>query len=354
MARKVERYERTLGQPPGTMVHIGDRKTGRMKITLINYDSEHCEEREISTADEAFALSEGPTVSWINVDGLHDVDAIEKLGDRLGLHHLLLADIVNTAQRPKAEDYGRALFVIIKMLAYDESRQRIVSEQVSIVVMDNRVLTFQERPGDVFGPVRDRIRNGKGRIRKMGPDYLAHSLIDSVVDEYFIILEKLGASIEEVEEQLLDSPGPESLKTLHHLRRQLTALRKAVWPLREMINQLNRQDSPLVDEPTRPYFRDLYDHTMQVVETVETLRETVSALFDVYLSSVSNRMNEVMKVLTLIATIFIPLTFVAGVYGMNFDYMPELEWKWAYPAALALMAAIAVAMVLHFRRKGWL
>jgi magnesium transporter len=290
----------------------------------------------------------------MNVDGLHQVEILEKLGECYGLHPLVLEDILNTDQRPKMEDYGEYIYIVLKALDYNDKSNEIETEQISLILGSNFVFSFQEREGDTFDPIRERIRNGKGRIRSMGADYLAYALVDSIVDNYFIILEKLGEKIEFLEDKLVSHPTPETLQTIHHLRREMIFLRKAVWPLREVINSLERGESSLVKESTRLYLRDVYDHTIQTIDTIETYRDMVSGMLDIYLSSVSNRLNSVMKVLTIIATIFMPLTFLAGVYGMNFKYMPELGWRWGYPLIWLIMVGIGVLMLIFFRKKKWL
>jgi magnesium transporter len=282
------------------------------------------------------------------------VKVIEQLGKHFSLHPLLLEDILHTEQRPKMEDFGEYLFFVLKMLYLEEGRHEILAEQVSLILGSNFVISFQEREGDVFKYVRERIRNSKGRIRKVGADYLAYALIDAIVDNYFIILERLGETIEELEEELVTNPVSDTLQTIHHLKREMIFLRKSVWPLREVISALERGESPLIQESTGVYLRDLYDHTIQVIDSVETFRDMVSGILDIYLSSVSNKMNEVMKVLTIIATIFIPLTFIAGIYGMNFEYMPELSWRWGYPAVWFVICAIFITMLAYFKRRKWL
>lgn len=355
MPRLMKKRSTKAGLPPGTPVHIGTKKSGRANITILDYDEAHFQEIETRTVDECLPFRDKPTVTWINVDGVHQVEILEKFGSFFGLHPLVLEDIANTDQRPKMEDHGDYIYTVLKMLSYDEKEGEIVIEQVSLVLGPNFLISFQEeRGGDVFGPVREQIRSGKGRIRKLGADYLAYALIDLIVDNYFMILEKLGERIEFLEEELVTNPRPETLQTLHDLKREMIFLRKSVWPLREVIGGLERGESPLIKESTGIYLRDVYDHTIQVIDAVETLRDMLSGMLDIYLSSISNRMNEIMKVLTIIATIFIPLTFVAGVYGMNFRYMPELGWQWGYPLILLVMAAVGVTMIVYFRRKKWL
>jgi len=354
MARFIPRSSRKAGLPPGTLLHIGEVSHAEVKIRLVDYDETNLREDEISSIEECFPFKESPTVTWINIDGLHQVDLIEALGEHFGLHPLVLEDIAHTGQRPKMEDYEGTLFILMKMLRYDDDRDEINAEQISILLGLNWVVSLQERPGDVFDPLRERIRYGKGRIRKMGTDYLAYSLIDAIVDNYFIILEKLGDRVEALDEKLVANPSPGELKEIHALKRELLFLRKSVWPLREVISALQRGESSLFEARSMIYLRDVYDHTIQVIDTVETLRDTVSGMLDIHLSSVSNRMNEVMKVLTITATIFIPLTFVAGIYGMNFTHMPELKWSFGYFGALGIMGIIAGAMIVYFRRKKWL
>jgi magnesium transporter len=354
MPKLIKKRSRKSGLPPGTLVHIGEKKAEMPKITLIDYDESHFQEREVKKIEECFLFKEKPSVTWINVDGLHQVEVIEKLGECYGLHPLVLEDILNTDQRPKTEDYGEYLYVVLKALELSNKSNEIETEQISLILGPNFVFSFQEREGDTFDPVRDRIRNNKGRIRKMGADYLAYALLDSIVDNYFIILEKLGEKIELVEEKLVTHPTHETLQTIHHLKREMLFLRKGVWPLREVINGLGRGESSLVKEPTRVYLRDVYDHTIQTIDTIETYRDMVSGMLDIYLSSVSNRLNSVMKVLTIIATIFMPLTFLAGIYGMNFKFMPELEWRWGYPLVWLIMAGIGISMLIYFKKRKWL
>ncbi len=355
MAKLTKKRSRKAGLPPGTLIHIGEKKAEEMKITVIDFDEAHYQEKEIKTIEECLLFKEMPTVTWINMEGLHQVEILEKLGECYGFHPLMMEDILNTDQRPKMEDYGDYIYIVLKMLSHNGKSNEIITEQVSIILGSNFVISFQEGgEGDVFNPIRDRIKAGKGRIRKMGADYLAYALLDAVVDNYFIIMEKLGENIELLEEKLVAHPTPETLRIIHHLKREMIFLRKAIWPLREVISGLERGESSLFKDSTRIYLRDIYDHTIQVIDTIETFRDMVSGMLDIYLSSVSNRLNAVMKVLTIIATIFMPLTFIAGIYGMNFKYMPELEWKWGYPLIWLIMVGIGVSMLVYFRKKRWL
>ncbi len=325
-----------------------------MKITCIDYYGDYFQEKHVETIEEVFQFSDTSTATWINLDGIHQLDIIEKLGKHFKIHPLVLEDVVNTGQRPKMEDFGDYLFIVLKMLHYDEEKNETRTEQVSLILSSKFVLSFQENEGDVFDPIRERIRSDRGRIRKMGADYLAYSLIDAIVDNYFMVLEKIGEKIEDIEDDLVKNPTPEVLHMIHSLKRELIFLRKSVWPLREVISRLERWESPLIDKSIDIYLRDVYDHTIQVIDALETFRDMLSGMLDIYLSSVSNRMNEVMKVLTIIATIFIPLTLIAGIYGMNFKYMPELESPWGYPMVYMIMLAIGAVMMIYFRRKKWL
>jgi magnesium transporter len=354
MPKLIKKRSKKAGLPPGTLVHIGEKKAETPKITIMDYDEAHFQEKEIKTIEECFLFKDKPTVTWINIDGLHQVEILEKLGECYGLHPLVLEDILNTDQRPKMEDYGEYLYIVLRMFNYNDKSGEIESEQISLVLGPNFVFSFQEREGDTFNPIRDRVRNSKGRIRKMGADHLAYTLLDSIIDNYFIILEKLGEKIEFLEEEVVTRPRPETLQTIHHLKREMIFLRKGVWPLREVISGLERGESSLIKESTRIYLRDVYDHTIQTIDTIETYRDMVSGMLDIYLSSISNRLNAVMKVLTIIATIFMPLTFLAGIYGMNFKYMPELEWRLGYPVIWVIMVGIGVSMLLYFRKKKWL
>lgn len=342
------------GLPPGTLIYTGEKKVEKPRISFIDYDETQFQEKEVKKIEECFPFKDTPTVTWINIDGVHDIDIIEKLGKHFDLHPLILEDIVNTEQRPKMEDSGNYIFIVLRMLFYDGKENEIKSEQFSLVLGSNFVISFQESIGDVFEPVRDRIRKGKGRIRKMGSDYLAYALIDTIVDNYFIVLEKVGEVIEDIEDELVKKPTPETLQIIHNLKREAISLRKSVWPLRELVSGLERAETPLIHESTKIYLRDVYDHTIQVIDTVESSRDMLSGMLDIYLSSISNRMNEVMKVLTIFAAIFIPLTFIAGVYGMNFAFMPELAWHWGYPVVIIVMALVAVVLLFYFRRKKWL
>jgi magnesium transporter len=355
MPKLVKKRSHKSGLPPGTLVHIGEQRVDRAKITIFDYDEVHFEEKEAKAIEECFLFKDRPTVTWINIDGLHQVDIIEKLGNHFGLHPLMLEDVVNTEQRPKMEDYGDYIFLVLKMLYHREGDvAEIEAEQVSLILGSNFVISLQEHEGDVFGSVRDRIRNNKGRIRKAGPDYLAYSLLDAVVDSYFALLEVVGEKIVDAEQELAAKPTPGILQLIHKFKRGMIFLRKSVWPLREVTSSLQRCESLLIHESTSIYLRDVYDHTIQVIDTVENYGDLISGMLDIYISSISNKMNEVMKVLTIFASIFIPLTFIAGVYGMNFTNMPELQWRYGYFVLLGVMALVALLLVAFFKKRKWL
>ena len=341
------------GLAPGTLVHVGEKKAEKTKIQVLVYGEQTMEEKDLETVEEAFSYRDRPSVTWINVDGLHDVDIVEKIGNQFGLHPLALEDILNTQHRPKIDDFEDYLLVVCKMITWEGEENELKIEQISLILGKNYLLTFQEMKGDVFDPVRERIRKAKGRIRGMGADYLAYALIDAIVDNYFVVLENTGEKIESLEEELLVNPDPELLRAIHRLKSELIVLRKSVWPLREIIGALEKGDSRLINKRTLVFLRDVSDHTIQVIDTVGTFRDMVTGMLDVYLSSVSNRMNQVMKVLTIIATIFIPLTFIAGIYGMNFEYMPELKWPLGYPMVWLVMIVLALIMLRLFKRKNW-
>ena len=354
MSKHPKKEARQVGLPPGTLIPREERKAEGVKVRVIDYDEENFEEKEIETIEECFPFKDTSTVTWINLDGIHDIGLIEKIGRHFGIHPLTLEDIIDTGQRPKTEDFDNYLFIVLKMLYHEEKEEEAQAEHISIILGSGFVISFQEREGDVFDPVRERIRRAKGRIRKMGADYLTYALIDTIVDNYFLLPEKLSLRTEFLHEEALSNPTPKTLEAIQTIRRQMISLRKSIWPLREVISRLERGESDLIEEPTRLYLRDVYDHTIQVIDIIETSRDSLSGMLEVYLSSISNRMNQVMKVLTIVATIFIPLTFIAGIYGMNFRNIPELEWRWGYPLVLLAMVGVVVSMLVYFKRKRWL
>lgn len=351
--RLVKKGARQTGQPPGTLTPVAEVPDRTVEMELIEFDRERFASRRVEDVEGLADRREMPPVSWLNVDGVHDVRLLGRIGELFEIHPLILEDIVHTDQRPRVDEHGDGLFVVLRMLTYDAKLGEMADEQVGLLVDIGSVLTFQERPGDVFEPVRQRLREGRGRLRGAGPDYLAYALIDVVVDHYFIVLEQIGTSIEQLEEQILRDPTPTTVQQINHLKREMMLMRRAVWPLREALAALIRDGHPRIADETVPYLRDAYDHVIQVIDAIETYRDLLGTLLDLYLSMLSQRTNEVMRVLTIIATIFIPLTFIAGVYGMNFKHMPELEWGWAYPAVWGVMLSVAAGLLVFFRRRGW-
>jgi len=352
MSKFFKKSSKTLGLPPGSIIHVGEKKIEKTEIKIIDYNKEKFKELTCKRIEECYPFDNKSTVTWINVDGIYETEVIEKIGKNFNIHPLVLEDIVNTSQRPKIEDYNDYIYIVLKMLHQVEDE--IFSEQVSFILSNNFVISFQESKGDVFNHVRKRISNNKGNIRKNGTDYLTYALIDAIVDHYFIILEKIGEKIEQIEEEVIDDPTPKIMQKIYSLKRDIIYLRRSVWPLREVISGMQREKSRLIKTSTNVFLRDLYDHTIQVMDTIETYRDMVSGMLDIYMSSVSNKMNEVMKVLTIFAAIFIPLTFIVGIYGMNFHHMPELEWSLGYPLILLAMLTIGIVMLLFFKRKKWL
>jgi magnesium transporter len=353
LGKFIKKQSKKTGLSPGTMIHVGDKKVEKIIISVTDYDQEHLSVEDFPDVKSIIAFKNTPTVSWINVTGLHQVDILEKFVEGFNIHPLVLEDILNTDQRPKLEVFDDYIFIVLKMLTFDEDRKEVSAEHIGVILGQNYVITFQEREGDVFNPVRNRLNNPLGRLRKNGADYLAYAIMDIIVDHYFILLEKMGEKIEMLEETVIENPHTGIVTEIQFMKRELIFLRKSIWPLREVINEIVRDESAFISEFITPYLRDVYDHTIQVIDTVETYRDMVTGILDIYLSNISNRMNEVMKVLTIIATIFIPLTFIAGIYGMNFEFMPELQWRWGYPAVWILMMAIFVGMLVYFRRKKW-
>lgn len=342
---------RGIGIAPGSLETVPDEQ--KTTIRLFDYSPNALQEKTLITVEESFSLKDTPTISWIDIDG-RDVNIIQEINTHFGVHPLVLEDIVNRGQRPKIEDYDTYLFFVLKMIHFDAKNNDIDSEQIGLVLGENFVISFQEREGDIFEPIRVRIREGKGRIRKMGADYLAYALFDAIVDHYFLVLEQLGGEIDQLEEELLEKLEQDMPLRIHKLKSQMIYLRKHIWPLREVLSHFERGDSQLVKKETRIFLRDVYDHTIQINETIEALRETLSGLHDIYLSSISNRMNEIMKILTLFAAIFIPLTFIVGIYGMNFENMPELKMKYGYFTLLTIMALLGLGMFFFFKKRKWL
>ncbi len=321
-------------------------------IHIIDYTKSSVDETDISSVEECIRFRDKPSVTWIDIQSIKDEKIIDSVGSFFDIHPIIIEDIKRIGQRPKMEEFTSYNYFVLRMFSFQDDKIR--TEQISIIMGKGYVITFQERPGDVFDPIRERIRARKFRINTLGPDFLAYSLIDSIIDNYYVILETLGEQIEKLEDILLINPDKSSLHKIHSLKRKILNLRRSVWPLRELITGFERSESALIQSSTHEYIRDIYDHTIQIIDTIETYRDSLSGMLDIYLSSVSNRMNEVMKVLTVISTIFIPLTFITGLYGMNFKYMPELAWRWGYPMVISVMAVVVVGLILFFKKKKWL
>jgi magnesium transporter len=353
-ARLIKKRGKKPGAAPGNLVHVGEVSGADTAIDLIHYDASHLDEHGALDVSQCRHENNASQTAWYNIIGLHNAEIIRSIGNLFQLHPLVQEDILNTDHRPKIEVHDTYLYIVLKMLQFDHTHKTVQMEQVSLIVGDDYVLSFQERAGDVFNGVRERLRQGHGRrIRQLGPDYLAYALIDAMVDNYFVLLENLGDAIEDLEADLLSRPTPNTLNQIHHYKREMLLLRKAVWPLREVLSSLSRDESVILSHDIRVYLRDVYDHTIHIIDNIETLRDLLSGMLDLYMSSVSQRMNEIMKVLTLFASIFMPLTFIAGVYGMNFDYMPELRWHWGYPVIMALMLITGSGLFAYFRWRKW-
>ncbi len=342
------------GASPGTLVHIGEQRIEKTRLRLVAYGPDTIKEHQVDTLEEAIALCDGSNVAWLNIDGIHEIDMIGRLGLHFGIHPLTQEDILNTGHRPKFEEFEHYAYIVLKMLRYDSAHGRVLTEQVSLILTDKVLISLQESQGDVFDPVRARLLKGRGRIRMSGSDYLAYALIDAIVDHYFTILEQIGIQIEEIEEDTLSDPTPQVLGRIHRMKREVLYLRKQVWPLREVVGVMAKDEPALIQADTMLFLRDVHDHTIQIMETIESQRDMLAGLLDMYMTGISNKMNEVMKVLTVMATIFIPITFIAGVYGMNFKYMPELEWPWGYGLVWGVMVAVVITMVIYFKNKKWL
>ncbi len=352
--RLFKRYSQKVGLPPGSLVYIGEERTEPVQITVTDYNETHFHEEEVQTIQECLHFRSPETVTWIHIEGIHETEIIEDIGAHFGVNLLVLEDLMSPTQLPKIEVYEDHVFIILKNLDYDPTSLSVFREQIGLIIGENYVISLQEASGELFTPVQNRLQNANGRLRQMRSDYLAYALIDVIVDHYFIALEQLSEAIQTVEEETIANPTSEVLKKINTLRKECFLLRRPLLPFRDVIDEVLNGEIRLLGQETHPYFRDVHDHLIQVIHTLETLRSTVSGLFDTYTSAVSHRMNEVMKVLTIVATFFIPLTFIAGIYGMNFKFMPELEAPWGYPAVLLVMVGIGLAMFIYFKLKKWL
>ena len=349
-----KKRKKKVGLPPGSLIYTGDKVKEKTKIKITDYNEEFYDFQETSEIQKDFTKIEKKLIRWIDVYGLAEVKVIEEIGRQFNFHPLVLEDILSPNQRPKLEDYGSYLFVVIKKLIWNIEEDKFEYEQIGIVLGEDYVISFQERDTDLFNPIYERIHVPKGRVRLMKADYLFYILIDIIIDNYFIVLEKVGEDIENMEDILIRNPEPETLQLIYQLKRSSIELRKSIWPIREVINKLQREQSNLIRDELQIYLRDIYDHIFRISDLLENYRDIIFGMLDMYLSSVSNRMNDIMKVLTIISTIFIPLSFLAGFYGMNFRYMPELVQPFAYPILIMIMSSIALVMLYFFKRKKWI
>ena len=349
----IRKASKKIGLSPGSLIYVGEKKDQPVHISILNYDAEGYNETLNATVEAAADSITKKSLTWIHVSGIHDIAVIDGIGKAFGLHNLLLEDIVNTNHRSKIDDYDQYLFIVLKMPRTGNGGKELQIEHVCIVVGHDYIILFQESDGNIFNPVKDRIKKGKGRLQKYGVDYLAYALIDMIVDQYYGVLEKIGEEIEDLEEASLAHPDQRLLARIYDCKHQVMFLRKSIWPFREMISMMLRGESSQINDYVMVYLQDVYDHVIQIADTVETYRDLLSGIMDIYMSVVNNKMNEIMKVLTVIATLFIPLTFLAGVYGMNFKYMPELEWQFSYPVFWVAVLLIFFLMLVWFKHKKW-
>lgn len=346
--------KKKVGLPPGTLIYTGEKVTEKTKIKLTDYAEDRFNLDEFQEIQMDLTKIEKPFIRWIDIYGLAQVKVIEEIGHQFKLHPLVLEDILSPNQRPKLEDFGNYIFVVLKKLSWNQEQEDFEYEQISLILGENYVISFQERDTNLFNPIYERIQVPKGKVRVMGADYLYYVLIDIIIDDYFVVIEKVGENIENIEDILIKNPEPETLQLIYRLKRSSIELRKSIWPIREVISKLQREQSNLIGDELQIYLRDIYDHIFRISDLLENYRDIIFGMLDMYLSSVSNKMNDIMKVLTIISTVFIPLSFLAGFYGMNFLYMPELKNPSAYPILIMIMVSVALVMVYFFKRKKWI
>jgi magnesium transporter len=350
----VSRRSKKIGLPAGSMVYIGEQKVEKVKLSAIDYDQNQLAVRETISLEELSALRKIPTSTWVNVTGLHEVDTLQELARLYEIDPLVMEDILNSDQRPKIEIHDAYIFIVLKSITYTQDHESIFIEQVSIILGEKFLLTFQERENPVFSPIRERIKDPSSRLRRNGADFIMYALMDVIIDHYFLVMERQGEKVQQLEDRVVAKPDQSIMYSIQKMKREMILLRRSVWPLREVLHNLLREDLSLIHRPTIPFLRDIYDHVIQVVDTIETHRDITSGILEIYLSSISNRMNEIMKMLTLIATIFIPLTFIAGIYGMNFEWMPELKWRWGYAGFWMLIILTTMSLLSVFKKKKWI
>lgn len=344
-----------LGLPPGSLIHVGNIRESKTKISVIDYSKDKIDERDVQSVEELLKYKDSDSVTWVIVEGLTNVNIVEQIGTTFGIHHLVLEDILNTHQRPKFEEYDDHLYIVLKCLLPEGEQLTVNYEQISILLLNNFVFLFKEKKDNLLYPVQQRIRTSKGRLRSLGTDYLTYTILDTIVDQNFMLIDSLDEAITAIEDSLLTSQATQdTLNKIQKLKREIIGIRRHVSPVRELLSEMLRSESELINEKTHIYLRDVHDHAIRVMESIELYRDILTGLLDIYISSVSNKMNEVMKVLTVFASIFIPLTFLTGIYGMNFEYMPELKWRWAYPILWTAFITIPVLLLIYFKRKKWL
>lgn len=353
MLSYIHKKTKKYGTIPGSLIHLGRQKAEKTKFSKIIFDENNFDQQFPDSIENCFQISEKPLNTWINIDGLHEIKVIDYIGNKLKIHPLLMEDILNTTHRPKWEEYEDNIFIVLKLVEFRPELNEVRTDQVSIIFGERMVLTFQEMERNTFEPIIQRLQNSAGRVRKMEVDYLVYSLLDLIIDSYFVTLEKIAEKIESLEEEIMSRPKEQTLRKIHKLKREMIYLRKSIWPVREIISKFQRSDSKLIQQNTLVFAGDLYDHIIQIIETLDTFRDMLNGMHDTYLSTISNRLNEIMKVLTIISTIFIPLTFIVGVYGMNFHYMPELGWRYGYFLTWGIMLVLLVVMLIFFKRKRW-
>ena len=354
MSESLSSASKKAGLPPGSLVHVGELLETEARITIVDYNKDVIEEQTIESVEQILQCREKDTVTWVNIEGLGNIELVGAIGEAFNIHPLVLEDILNTHQRPKLEEYDDYLYCVLKGISLAENRFSVEYEQISMLILNDFVFTFKEKQDELFEPVRRRLRSSKGHFRSQGADYLAYVILDTIVDSYFSLQDSLDDIVDSVEEELLTEPTPKTLATIQSVKRELIIIRRSISPLREMLNAILRSESPLIEEKSLIYFRDISDHVLRISESIESSRDMIAGLLDIYITTISNKMNEIMKVLTVFASIFIPLTFIAGIYGMNFEYMPELKWKWAYPALWMTFIAIPVILLVYFKKKKWL
>lgn len=343
------------GLPPGSLVHIGEVHSNTSKFSAVQYNATSLEHDANSSFSQFIEHRVAGLNTWINIDGLSDTGLVENIGDEFNVHPLILEDILSTHQRPKLEEYDDYLFLVIKGISLDpDNKLSLQYDQISILLLENHVITFKEKPDAVFNPIYHRLNNAKGRLRKVGSDYLAYALLDAIVDEYFVVLDSLDEIIDPLEDRLLPHPAEDILQVIQLIRRELIAIKRNIAPLRELLSTLQRSDTGLLTAETLRYYADVHDHVLRIIDSLESYRERIASIQDIYLSSLSNKMNETMKILTIFSTLFIPMTFIAGIYGMNFEFMPELKWPWAYPALWGVFITLGTGLLVFFKKKKWL